>query len=126
MSLKKKQNGNRLNDNEAEAMRYISKHPRCIASDVAEYLNVDKALVSRIVQKLQSGGLIYAEEGDDKRKKHLLITDKGLELKLSDQRFEVEYYENLMKDIPPEEQTAFFATLEKVYLKSKELRKQGK
>lgn len=124
MSLKKKRNGNELNDNETEAMRYISKHPRCIAGDVASYLNVDKALISRIAQKLQNKGFITSEEGDDRRKKYLSVTDKGLALKLSDQQFEVEYYENIMKDIPADEQDAFFITLEKVYRKSKELRKQ--
>lgn len=125
MGLKKKSNGKKLNDNEAESLRYISKHNGCMSSDIVNYLNVDKALITRIIKKLEKLDLIKIEEGTDKRKNYLYITDIGLNLKTDDQLFEIEYYKSLFTDIDAAEQELFFKTLEKIYLKSKELRKKG-
>lgn len=123
MKLKSSKNNN-LNDSEYESLRYIIKHNDCIASDIKDYLNVDKALLTRIVKKLETEGYItVASSEDDKRKKILRATSKGLDYKRNIQNFEIEYYENLFKDISLEEQNMFFNTLEKIYLESKRIRK---
>lgn len=123
MKLKSSKNNN-LNDSEYESLRYIIKHNDCIASDIKDYLNVDKALLTRIVKKLETEGYItVASSEDDKRKKLLRATSKGLDYKRNIQNFEIEYYENLFKDISLDEQNMFFNTLEKIYLESKRIRK---
>lgn len=123
MKLKSSKNNN-LNDSEYESLRYIIKHNDCIASDIKDYLNVDKALLTRIVKKLETEGYItIASSEDDKRKKLLRATSKGLDYKRNIQNLEIEYYENLFKDISLEEQNMFFNTLEKIYLESKRIRK---
>lgn len=115
---------NNLNDSEYESLRYIIKHNDCIASDIKDYLNVDKALLTRIVKKLEIEGYITViSSEDDKRKKLLRATSKGLDYKRNIQNFEIKYYENLFKDISLEEQNMFFNTLEKIYLESKRIRK---
>ena len=123
MKLKSSKNNN-LNDSEYESLRYIIKHNDCIASDIKDYLNVDKALLTRIVKKLETEGYItVASSEEDKRKKLLRATSKGFDYKRNIQNFEIEYYENLFKDISLEEQNMFFNTLEKIYLESKRIRK---
>lgn len=123
MKLKKNRSLENFNDNEAETLRFITKHNGTNASLISNYLNVDKALVSRIVNKLALEGYIEIKEGSDKRKKDLYATKKALTLKLNDELFEIEYYKNLFSEISEDEQALFFETLEKVYLKSKALRK---
>lgn len=126
MKLEKAKEQDELNDNENEALRYIIKHPGCISNDVADYLNVDKGLVARIVQKLMKMELIVLVSGEDKRKKHLTPTDKALAYKDRNQSFEIKYYRQLFVGIPLEEQEVFFKTLRKVYLESKKIRKQNR
>lgn len=123
MKLKKAKGNLILNDNESETLRYITKHEGCISNDLVLYLNVDKALITRMIKKLEINGFIEVRDGEDKRKKHLYPTNKGLNLKLEDQLYEIEYYKDLFKDIDMDEQDTFFMTLEKVYLASKKRRK---
>ena len=124
MNLKKNSLGRELNYNEEEALRFISKHDGCIANEVADYLNVDKALVTRIIKKLEEKNYIVCLVLEDKRKKHLKITEKGLNYKWNNQTFERDYYKSLFETIDPKEQEVFFMTLEKLYLVSKQKRKQ--
>lgn len=123
MKIEKAKDGSNLNDNESEALRFIIKHPGCIAGEVKEYLNVDKALITRIVRELAEAKLIEIQTGEDKRKKHLYPLPQALEEKSKLQSFEAEYYQRLFTGIPPQEQEAFFATLSKVYAESKRIRK---
>lgn len=58
MKIEKAKNETELNDNEAEALRIIIKHPGYISNDIANDLNVDKGLVTRILQKLLKLDLI--------------------------------------------------------------------
>lgn len=124
MKIEKAKNETELNDNEAEALRIIIKHPGYISNDIANYLNVDKGLVTRILQKLLKLDLITFKEGTDRRKKHIYPTEKAKEYKLKVQNFEINYYQELLKDISPLEQETFFLTLEKIYVESKKIRKQ--
>lgn len=124
MKIEKAKSETELNDNEAEALRIIIKHPGYISNDIANYLNVDKGLVTRILQKLLKLDLITFKEGTDRRKKHIYPTEKAKEYKLKVQNFEINYYQELLKDISPLEQETFFLTLEKIYVESKKIRKQ--
>jgi len=123
MNLKMNSLGEELNSNEKETLRFISKHENCISSDIVVYLNVDKALVTRMVNKLIDRGYVVFHYGEDRRKKYLVITPKGLELKLNDQQFEIEYYQKLFSPLDEEEKAQFLYVLEKIYRKSKEMRK---
>lgn len=123
MKLKKACEFTLLNDNEQEALRFIIKRPLCIQNDIQSYLNVDKGLITRIVKKLVNNGYIEIVLFDDRRKKHLKATKKAEEEKLDSQLYEIAYYKRLFSDIPEQEQNQFFMTLEKIYIKSKKIRK---
>lgn len=113
-----------LNDTEFELVRYISKREYRQMNEVAEYLNVDKALVTRMSRKLESLGYIeILEDQSDKRKKLLKCLDKGFKIK--DTMFEVEnkYFEYVTSSLSDEEKAEFLKYVNKVYLKSKAFRK---
>lgn len=71
MLYKNKQNNEDLNNNEFEFVRYTTKHKEGLSlKDIAYYLNVDKALVSRMVKKLVLEKYIILEADlNDLRKK---------------------------------------------------------
>ncbi|MGM9970366.1 MAG: MarR family winged helix-turn-helix transcriptional regulator [Anaeroplasma sp.] len=124
MKIKESRIEDGINDTEYEALRYIIKHENCIAKDVCEHLNVDKSLLTRIIKKLNDHCyIIIIESNEDKRKKYLQATEKGVNLKRLTQNFEIEYYQSIFKDVNEEEKKVFFEILEKVYLESKRLRK---
>lgn len=59
----------------------IGRNEGCSANNIAEFLNMDKSYLSRILKRLESNGLISRIVSDgDIRKKHLSLTKSGHEL----------------------------------------------
>ncbi len=115
-----------LNNTEFEMIRYLSKKEQLSLVDLANYLNVDKALVTRMCKKLVK--LDYIEifnDENDKRKKILIATEKAKLIKQEYALEEKNFYNACIKVLSKEEQEQFSNLLEKVYLESKKLRKTG-
>lgn len=115
-----------LNNTEFEMIRYLSKKEQLSLVDLANYLNVDKALVTRMCKKLVK--LDYIEifnDENDKRKKILIATEKAKLIKQEYALEEENFYNACIKNLSKEEQEQFLNLLEKVYLESKKLRKTG-
>lgn len=115
-----------LNNTEFEMIRYLSKKEQLSLVDLANYLNVDKALVTRMCKKLVK--LDYIEifnDENDKRKKLLIATEKAKLIKQEYALEEENFYNACIKVLSKEEQEQFSNLLEKVYLESKKLRKTG-
>lgn len=115
-----------LNNTEFEMIRYLSKKEQLSLVDLANYLNVDKALVTRMCKKLVK--LDYIEifnDENDKRKKILIATEKAKLIKQEYALEEENFYNACIKVLSKEEQEQFLNLLEKVYLESKKLRKTG-
>lgn len=114
-----------LNDNEYELVRYITKHKDGLSqSDLAFYLNVDKALITRMVKKLAD--LEYIEISNslsDSRKKIIKPLDKAFLLKDIVSNEEVSYYKLITSVLTKEEDLMLDKLIEKIYLESKRLRK---
>jgi DNA-binding MarR family transcriptional regulator len=56
----------------------IGRNTDCTANQIAEYLDMDKSYLSRVIGKLEEDGLIDKTKSDeDSRKKHLSLTKKG-------------------------------------------------
>lgn len=82
-----------LNENEFEMLRYITKRDFRSFSEVTNYLNVDKGLVTRMSKKLVSLGYITIEsDSNDMRKKLMKATAKALEIKNEVYDHEMEFY----------------------------------
>lgn len=115
-----------LNDTEYEMLRYITKRDSRSLIEVSSYLNVDKALVTRMSKKLERLGYVTITTNDiDSRKKLLKCTEKALEIKNEVVNEEVFFYEKCLEVLSKEEKENFLTLLEKVYLVSKKFRKEG-
>ena len=107
-----------LNDTEFEMVRYVTKREKRSLVEVANYLNVDKGLVTRMYKKLVGLGYLEVKSDEnDSRKKILVATPKAKEIK-----DEIATEE---KNLSLEEINQLDALIEKVYLESKKLRKNG-
>lgn len=115
-----------LNENEFEMLRYITKRDFRSFSEVTNYLNVDKGLVTRMSKKLVSLGYITIEsDSNDMRKKLMKATAKALEIKNEVYDHEMEFYNACVQVLSDLERKEFLKLLDKVYLESKRLRKTG-
>lgn len=115
-----------LNETEFEMVRYVTKREQRALVDVANYLNVDKGLVTRMSKKLVKLGYIeILSDEKDSRKKLLKATAKAKEIKGEVANEEIEFYNACLKVLSKEEVEQFDKLVEKVYIESKRLRKTG-
>lgn len=115
-----------LNDTEFEMVRYLTKRKDLSLIELANYLNVDKALVTRMSKKLASLGYIEIKDNqNDARKKVLNATKKATFIKEQIAKEEIDFYNACLKVLTENEQKSFEILIEKVYLESKRLRKTG-
>lgn len=121
---KRNKGQNLLNDTEFEMVRYLTKREGLSQSDLASYLNVDKALITRMTKKLVDLGYITTStDSEDGRKKILTATPKAFELKEVVANEEIEFYNACLRVLTPKEQETLSVLIERVYLESKRLRK---
>lgn len=125
MLYKNKQNKSDLNNNEFELVRYMSKHKEGLSqNDIALYLNVDKALVTRMVKKLSKEEYISVlTDTCDSRKKLILPKDKAFLVKETERNEEIQFYNAIFKVLTKEELFLLDKLITKIYLESKRLRK---
>lgn len=115
-----------MSENEFEMLRYVTKKDYRYAYEIADYLNVDKGLVTRMSKKLQKLGYIVIEnDTNDMRKKIIKATPKAFEIKSEIVDSEVLFYNKCLSVLSINEKEEFLKMLNKVYIKSKELRKNG-
>lgn len=113
-----------LNETAFEIVRYLTKKETLPLSDLVEYLNVNKALVTRLTQDLESQGyLTILPDSSDKRKKILKVTPLAYEAKDKEWALEHTFYEQCLSVLTPTEYDTFMRLLDKVYKESKRLRK---
>lgn len=115
-----------LNETEYEMVRYITKRNYRSQVEVANYLNVDKGLVTRMCKKLVNLGYLEVKSDPlDSRKKLLSTTSKASLLKDERTKEEIEFYNACIKNLNDEEKKQLDYLIEKVYIESKKLRKNG-
>ncbi len=115
-----------LNETEYEMLRYITKRDYRTCLEIAEYLNVDKGLVTRMSKKLETLGYIKIEiDITDARKKRLIALPKAFLVKTDIENEEIKFYEEALSVLNEEEKKVYLELTEKVYLKTKSLRKSG-
>lgn len=107
-------------------VRYVTKREKRSLVEVANYLNVDKGLVTRMYKKLVGLGYLEVKSDEnDSRKKILVATPKAKEIKDEIATEEIDFYNACVKNLSLEEINQLDALIEKVYLESKKLRKNG-
>ena len=63
-----------------QTLRIIKESPRCTYSFIAAKQGVFKTAISNRINKLKKLELILIQQGEDKREKSVLLTEKGFEL----------------------------------------------
>lgn len=114
-----------LNDNELEIARYLIKHKEGLSqNELASYLCVDKALVTRMIRHLEKEGYVNIFPNTcDARKKIIKATSKADELKLFVRDEELEFYNAIISVLDESEKEKLNILIEKIYIESKRLRK---
>lgn len=119
-----KENG--IGSGEFDLIHLIRHNPGLSQKEIRQQLNMDKGAVARRTANLeQKGYLVRSENPADGRSQLLYPTQKAEELKTSKTTVETLFYEWLLDELEPDERTAFIATLEKLYLRSKKESRSG-
>jgi DNA-binding MarR family transcriptional regulator len=98
-----------LSPNEVEVLSALDQ--KCCGSDVAREFDVSKTLVSRSVSFLKDKGYIKTEQGEDKREKVLILTEKGKEVANRIAKMKADFFEKILKNFDEREMLVFEALL---------------
>lgn len=128
LELYKRSKKNSCNFNSStELVLHVIRHNKGITQDgVSTTLSLDKALITRIIKNLIEDGLVYKERSEvDKRAYKLYPTTKAEEIKDEIVNIEEVYYNNIINVLNKEEKEEFLSLLERVYFRSKQIRKNN-
>lgn len=83
---------------------YLNEQPGASAQEVADHMHVDKATLAKNVKKLLGLGYIRVEaDENDKRVKHLYLTESAAPVILQIQKIHSSFNQILNCGIPPQE-----------------------
>ena len=89
-------------------IKIISKQSPCTAMDVVNFLNRDKAQVTRLIKALIEEGFIEKRPNpEDKRSQCLLTTEKGNEVLSKIKAVDAEIFQKMTLNVSEEELEAF-------------------
>lgn len=111
---------------EFDFIHLVRHHPGITQAQVREELKIDKGAAARRAASLEDKGyLVRRPNPEDGRSQLLFATDKAEALKNSKAAIEATFYEWLLAELPPEEQTSFCRTLSVLYERSKRQSRAG-
>ena len=89
-------------------LKIISKKQTCTANDIAQFLDRDKAQVTRLLNELIKQTLIEkVPNPEDKRSQRLLVTSEGLEILAQLATIDTKMNDKMMKGISQKELEEF-------------------
>jgi DNA-binding MarR family transcriptional regulator len=93
---------------------YLVEHKICTQVELSHYLNIEAPSITRTIGRMELEGLISRQEGEDRRVRHIRLTDKALELypvlKMTADQIEA----NALRDLDPQELEIFSRVLKKM------------
>lgn len=85
--------------------------------EILKYVNGDEASITRLIDRLESKGLIKrVKSTEDKRKKHLVLTHIGVSLAKKTIACAQEVNQEIVKDLDKDEAKQLLELLQKVHL----------
>lgn len=110
-----------IGSGEMDLIHLVRHNPGLSQKEISLQLNMDKGAVARRTANLEEKGyLIRKKNPADGRSQLLYATGKAESLKNSKAVVESYFYEWLLEGLDLEEQPAFTAALEKLYLRSRQ------
>lgn len=111
---------------EFDVVHVIRKNPGITQAGIREQLGIDKGAMARQIASLEAKGfLIRKENPQDGRSQLLYATEKADQLKNSKAYIESVFYEWLLEPLSDQQRQEFAATLETLYLRSREQSRAG-
>ena len=96
-------------------MMLIDSNKNCNLKDIARLLNVDGAIVTRNIKKLEVLNYVTKiKRDDDNRFFSLYLTDEGLSILKSINKYQDNWYDKVMKDFKEEECEELIGLLKKL------------
>lgn len=111
---------------EFDVVHVIRKNPGITQAGIRDQLGIDKGAMARQIASLEAKGfLIRKENPQDGRSQLLYTTEKADQLKNSKAYIESVFYEWLLEPLSDQQRQEFAATLETLYLRSREQSRAG-
>ena len=111
---------------EFDVVHVIRKNPGITQAGIRDQLGIDKGAMARQNASLEAKGfLIRKENPQDGRSQLLYATEKADQLKNSKAYIESVFYEWLLEPLSDQQRQEFAATLETLYLRSREQSRAG-
>ena len=115
-----------IGSGEMDLIHLVRHNPGISQKEASLQLNMDKGAVARRTASLEQKGYLTRKENPaDGRSQLLFATEKAESLKTSKAAVETEFYGWLLEGLEEEEQAAFTAALDKLYLRSKKESRSG-
>lgn len=93
---------------------YLVEHKICTQVELSHYLNIEASSITRTIGRMELEGLISRQEGEDRRERHIRLTDKALKL-YPDWKMAADQIEaNALRDLDPQELEIFSRVLKKM------------
>ena len=111
---------------EFDVVHVIRKNPGITQAGIRDQLGIDKGAMARQIASLEAKGfLIRKENPQDGRSQLLYATEKADQLKNSKAYIESVFYEWLLEPLSDQQRQELAATLETLYLRSREQSRAG-
>lgn len=95
---------------------YLESHGPCRQKELADYFEVDPAVVSRMMETLERGGFVVRRRDESSRRCDLSkLTEKGKEAVRAWTNFCAQEEEQMLRDFTPEERQRFADFLTRAY-----------
>ncbi|HIR93506.1 MAG TPA: MarR family transcriptional regulator [Candidatus Egerieimonas intestinavium] len=112
-----------LGTGQPKLISYLDSRGPCRQRDLAEYFEIDRAAVSRMLDSLERGGFVTHQADENNRRADLVeLTDKGREANRICQAHGREVEEAFVRGFSPEERERFAEYLSRAYQNIKEIR----
>lgn len=96
-------------------VEYLYDHPGASPQEMVGCIRVDKATLTKIIKKLTEVGYLRVEgDRQDRRVKHLYLTEKALPAAQQIKRIHADFYDTLSAGIPADALFAAEETLEQM------------
>lgn len=96
-------------------MMVIESNENCSLKDIAKALNVDNAIITRNIKKLEElHYIIKLKKANDNRFFDLCLTEKGKDILDLINNYQLKWYDKIMKDFTNEERDNLINLLEKL------------
>ena len=108
-----------------QLIKHIGFHGEVSQRHLSEEMNIDKAMISRTLQKLEARGyLVRRGEEKDARSKRVIALPPAVDLYKQGQNLYEQFFDRITGEVPPDDLALFAQVLEQILGNARELCRQ--